>query len=195
VLCVFACAAAIAGLPLLPIWPSWFTQVNVTDTFCFFFDGSVEPWYPACSPSLQVASHLEGRVWKANVHVLATCAWGLASCGHTPSAAFVEELLAASVLKLGQLEATEAVMLAQALAKFGYRPDAPANAETAVIGGGASASSSSSSSGGGSAQKRQLWRKWWERYCSMLNSRSLHPKQVGAHVEMSGQAVVFQCVW
>jgi hypothetical protein len=135
---------------------------------------------------MQVASHLESRIWKANVHVLATCAWGLANCGHIPTAAFVEELLAASMPKLRLLEAAEAVMLGQALAKFGYRPNASnrvaasaasADGSAVAAADGAGAGSSSSSSGG-AAKRQSLWNKWWERYCSTLNSRGLHPKQV-----------------
>jgi hypothetical protein len=99
----------------------------------------------------------------------------------------VEELLAASMPKLRMLEAAEAVMLGQALAKFGYRPNAPTNRpiaaasaaasadDDAAAAEGAGAGSSSSSAG----KRRRLWNKWWERYCGALNGLGLHPKQVG----------------
>jgi hypothetical protein len=140
----------------------------------------------------QVAAHLESRIWKANVHVLATCAWGLANCGHIPSDAFVEELLAASMPKLRLLEAAEAVMLGQALAKFGYRPNAPTNRVAAS----ADDAGSSSSSSGGAGKRQRLWNKWWERYCNALNNCALHPKQVRADAGSTAPFSSYRaCVW
>jgi hypothetical protein len=100
----------------------------------------------------------------------------------------VEELLAASMPKLRMLEAAEAVMLGQALAKFGYRPNAPTNRPIAVASAASNvdddAAAAAEGAGAGSSssagKRRRLWNKWWERYCGALNGLGLHPKQVGA---------------
>lgn len=92
------------------------------------------------------------------MHVVSFSLWGLACCGHTPSSTFVEEFLAASMSKLGHMEAVDAVMLVQALARFGYQPEPDAR---------------------GGQKGQRLWIKWWERYCHGLCQRTLHPRQVG----------------
>jgi hypothetical protein len=63
---------------------------------------------------VQVASDLETRLWKANIHVLATSAWGLAACGHKPQPRFVEEFLGASIGKLSHMDAQDGVNMVQA---------------------------------------------------------------------------------
>lgn len=66
----------------------------------------------------------------------------------------MEDLLAASMVKLSAMESGDAVQLLQAVAKFGYRPKIGSKVHT-------------------------TWLKWFERYCLALDKRALNPKQVG----------------
>jgi hypothetical protein len=100
----------------------------------------------------RVSGHVHSQLWRFQGRALAASLWGLARCGLRPDAGWMDSLLDASISKLRGLDGAGLVMVAQALASFGYRPEsAPAFAK---------------------------WARWWETFCFAAEARSFTGGQV-----------------
>ncbi len=100
-----------------------------------------------------MAAHFQANLWRFHGQAIAPCIWGLARCGYRPDDQWVAGFLEASMSKLRSLDARSAVMVAQALAAFRYRP-APGGVEFAAFA------------------------RWWEAFCFAVESRRFKGGQV-----------------
>lgn len=105
----------------------------------------------------RVAAHLEANWARFHGRALAASVWGLARCGHRPGPDWTAGLIDATSPKLRSLDSQGVVMVAQALAAFGYSPSPDERRDRFV-----------------------RWARWWELLCFAADARRFRGQEVRA---------------